>query len=267
MKLEILERSGHIEGWQPTSLTPQHTRICSPCSEGSVTKHNSQTWHKKEKECHILGLEPQKSSQREKRNLCHDPSRTACHTQEIPSLLHGFPLPFDTYKQSCLYTKTTRERRRETHFHITRDGFVSLIHSAIAVCAQGDLGDLRRLLFIFIQVPGWKLLVGFRITRGMNLPFWLAKNLETKESKLSFTYHSHGNKVTYQPSSSNPVHITGILSFQEGQSIFIITSATFALKEDQKKACGGSSNFCTHGLIYRHAKNLKFPTENQGVLK
>ena len=135
------------------------------------------------------------------------------HRKYLPPL-YGFPLPFDTYKQSCLYTKSTWEGRRETHFHITREGFVSAIHSAIAVCARGDLGDLQRLLFIFIQVPGWKfqhqLLVGFRITRGMNLLLWLANNLESKESKLSFTYCSHCNEVTYQPSGSNPIHITGV---------------------------------------------------------
>lgn len=201
MKLEILERSGHIEGWQPTSLTPQHTRICSPCSQGSVTEHNSQTWHKKGKVSHSWIRASKIRSKRKTWSLPWPKQDSLSHTGNAFPLC-GLPLPFDTYKQSCLYTKTTWEVRRKTHFHLTRGGFVSVIHSAIAVCARGDLDDCQRLLFIFIQVPGWKfqhrLQVGFRITRGMNLPFWLAKNLETKESEFSFTYYSHGNEVTYQ---------------------------------------------------------------------
>lgn len=109
MKLEILERSGHIEGWQPTSLTPQHARICSSCSQGSVTEHNSHTWHKKEKVCHILASEPQKSGQRERRDLCHDPSRTACHTQEIPTPFMDFPCPL-TLTNKAVCTQIPHER-------------------------------------------------------------------------------------------------------------------------------------------------------------
>lgn len=109
MKLEILERSGHIEGWQPTSLTPQHTKICSHWSQGSVTEHNSQTWHKKGKECHILGSDPQKPGQRERSDLCHDPSRTACHRQEISSPVMEFPCPL-TLTNKAVCTQRPHER-------------------------------------------------------------------------------------------------------------------------------------------------------------
>lgn len=176
MMLEILERSGHIEGQQPASLTPRHTRIRSPCSQGSVTEHSSQTWHKKGKECHILGSEPQKKNQVKEKGVISamtQAGQPVTHRKYLPP--YGFPLPFDTCKQSCLYTTTTWEGGRETRFHITRDGFVNVIHSAVAACAWGDLSDLQRLPCIFIQVPSWKfqhpLPVGFTIARRMNLPF------------------------------------------------------------------------------------------------
>lgn len=47
--------------------------------------------------CHILGSQPLKSGERERQDLCSDPSRTACHTPEIPSPL-WISLLFDTYK-------------------------------------------------------------------------------------------------------------------------------------------------------------------------
>lgn len=149
MKLEILERSGHMEGWQPTSLTPQHARICSSCSQGSVTEHNSHTTQERESVSHSCIRASKIRSKRKAWSLPWPKQDSLSHIGNIHPL-YGFPLPFDTYKQSSLYTNTTWERRCETHFHITRDGFVSGIHSAIEVCAQGDLHNLQKLLFIFI---------------------------------------------------------------------------------------------------------------------
>lgn len=175
MMLEILERSGHIKGWQPASLPPQHTRIRSPCSQESVTEHNSQTWHKNRKECHILGSEPQNfRSKRKAWSLPWPEQDSLPHTGNTSPLM-DFPCPL-TLANKAVRTQRPHEREGvKTCFHITRDGFVNVIHSAVAVCAWGDLSNLQRLLCVFIQVPDWKfqhpLLVGFTIARRINLPF------------------------------------------------------------------------------------------------
>lgn len=111
MMLEILERSGHIKGKQPASLTPRHTRIRSPCSQGSVTEHSSQTWHKKGKECHILGSEPQKKKIRSKRKAWSLPwpkQDSLSHTGNTFPLM-DFPCPL-TLANKAVCTRWPHER-------------------------------------------------------------------------------------------------------------------------------------------------------------
>lgn len=174
MKLEILKKSGHgsqqvshlnTQGYAPPALKEVSLNTTARCG----TRELSHSWIRAS----------QIRSKRGAISALIQAEQPVTHRKYLPC--YGFPCPLT-------FTKMTWEGRCETHFHITRDGFVSVIHSATAVCAWGDLSNLQRLLFISIQVPGWKfqphLLMGFRITRGMNLPFGWQRIWKPRNSNL-----------------------------------------------------------------------------------
>jgi len=109
MKLEILGRSGHIEGCQLTSPMPQHARICSPCSQGSVIESNSQTRQERERVSYSWIRASKIRSKRKKWSLQWLKQDCLSHTGNTFPLFMDFPCPL-TLTNKAVCTRNPHER-------------------------------------------------------------------------------------------------------------------------------------------------------------
>lgn len=97
------------DGCQQVSLLS--TQGCVPPAFKEVSLNTRARYDtRKEKSVTFLDQSLKNQVERERRDLCHDPSRTACHTQEIPSPFLDFPCPLTlTNKAVCAQSPHERE--------------------------------------------------------------------------------------------------------------------------------------------------------------